>query len=274
MSTATKGAEDGSGAGGLVLDDYLVAIADIRRHFGLPIAAFGLRQIQAEPVVKTTIKALLDDVIARHGSKIYSKPHPFLSELGNDIYGELIATSAYSGHQIRSGCIKKTLRRAIEVGLQTIVQLPSRHAKPPSVPRRLKSAALAVRRAAERMEFVISANQIRHYIDLWDDPASQARLLRLPGEIRWGADALNAVAALKLTRIRMDSPNPQTSLTMYLIGWMEAAAGSPNYERLATLVQAAFCAAGKSTPKWTHRLAIEMHLKRKWRKKWAQTISS
>lgn len=268
------GAGESSGGGGLVLDDCLSEIARVRSQFGLNAPTFGLRQIEAEPAAKTTIEAVVKDITARHRSDICSKPHPLLAEVGKDIYGEPVKTSVYSGTQIRPDSVSQTLRRVIEVGLQTIVQLPSKEAKPVSTPRRLKSLALALRRSAEKLDAALGSAEVRRYIELWGDPAGRARVLRMPGEIRWGGDALNAVAGLKVTKVRTDSPNPQISLTMYIIGWVEAAAGKPNYEKVATLVRAAFCAAGKSTPKWTDRLPIEMHFKRKWRKTWASIISS
>jgi hypothetical protein len=63
-------------------------------------------------------------------------------------------------------------------------------------------------------------------------------------------------------------------MAMYVLGWVEVATGSPNYGSFTALIQAAFYAAGKSPPKWTDRLSLEMHHKRQWRKKWAQAILS
>jgi len=265
---------DRRGPGGLVLDDYLAVIADIRRRFGFSAPGFGLKQIKAEPGANGTLLAVLKKVSARYGTEIYSKRHPLLTELGKGIYGEEIITSGYSGYRIRPNLIAKTLQRAIEVGLQTIVQLPAKEAKPISVPKRLKATALALRRSAERLEAAFSDADIRRYIELWDDPVSWTRLQNVPSEVRWTVESLRTVATLKVKRVRMDSPNPQVSLTMYILGWVEAATGKPNYEEMTILIQAAFCAAGKSPPKWTNRLPIEMHLKRQWRRKWVRTISS
>jgi len=73
------------------------------------------------------------------------------------------------------------------VGLQTIVQLPSKEAKRVSVPRRLKSLALTLSRAAKKVGAVFSDPDVRHYIDQWDDSMGRARALGMPGEIEWGS---------------------------------------------------------------------------------------
>ena len=259
---------------GLVLDDCLNQFADVRRRFRLTTPASGLRQIEAEAGVKRTLGRVVTDIIDRHGSDIYSDMHPLLAELGKKIYAEPINTRVYSGNQIRQDCVSQTLRRVIEVGLQTIVQLPSREAKTVPVPNRLKSVALALSRSSEKLDEAISNPEVRRRIELWGDQTGLAKVLAMPDEIRWGVDALNAVAGLKVTRVRMNSPNPQTSLAMYFVGWIRVATGTPHYEDLTMLLQAAFSAAGKSTPRWVDRLPIEMHGRKKWRKKWINTISS
>jgi hypothetical protein len=278
MAKSNKRERDGVGLSskshGLGLDDYLNAVAHVRSQFGLTAPTFGLTQIETAPAATITIDAVVEAIIARHGFNICSKPHPLLTGLGKDIYAEPIETSVYSGHQIRQDCISQTLRRVIEVGLQTIVQLPSKEAKPVSVPKQLKSLALTLSRSAQKLDAVLNNAEVRRRIELWGETANSARILRIAGEILWGVDALNAAAGLKVTRVRMNSPNPQIGLTMYFIGWVGAAAGRPHYENVTTLVQAAFSAAGQSTPKWPDRLPIEMHQQRNWRKKWIGFISS
>lgn len=263
-----------AGSVGLVIDDYMHALADVRERFRLPTQKFGLRQIVAQPGAKAALDALLKETVARHGSNIFAKTHPLLAELGSEVYAEKITTAIYSGYRIRSDALEKVMQRAIEIGLQTIVQLPARHPKPISVPKRLKATAKGLKRTGERLDCVLGNADVTSCIGLWDDPAGQVRLRSAAAEIRWAAEALQTIAGLKLKRVRGDSPNPQVSTAMYILGWVEVATARPNYERLATLVHAAFSAAGKSPPKWADRLSIEMLLKRQRRKKWAQAISS
>jgi hypothetical protein len=259
---------------GLILDDCLNQFAEVRRQFRLTAPVLNLRQIEAEAGAKTTLATVIKDILSRHGSDIFSKQHPLLSELGDEIYAEPICTSVYSGSRIREDRVSQTLRRVIEVGIQTIVQLPRRENVPASVPRRLKSAASALKRSADSLSAALINPDVRRYIELLDDQARFAKILKMSSEIRCAADTLDAAAALKVKRIRMNSPNPQTSVTMSLIGWMRMATGRPHYEGVTMLIQAAFSAAGKPTPRWVERLPIEMHAQKKWRKRCINTISS
>jgi hypothetical protein len=263
-----------SESSGLVLDDCLNQIAEVRRRFRLTAPALSLGQIEAEAGAKTALATVIKDILDRHGSDIYSKAHPLLSDLGDEIYAEPISTSVYSGKRIREDRVSQALRRVIEVGIQTIVQLPSRENVLASVPRRLKSAASALNRSADNLSTALTSPEVRRYIELLDDQAGLAKMLKTPSEIRCAADTLSAAATLKVKRIRMNSPNPQTSVTIYFIGWMRAATGRPHYEGVTMLIQAAFSVAGKPTPRWVDRLSIEMHGQKKWRKKWIASISS
>jgi hypothetical protein len=259
---------------GLVLDDCLNQFEDVRRQFRLTTPALSLRQIEAEAGAKSALAMVIKDIYDRYSTDVYSKTHPLLSDLGGEIYAEPISTSVYSGNRIRQDRVNQTLRRVIEVGLQTIVQLPSRENKLASVPKRLRSAALALSRSADNLRTALINPEVRRYIELLGDQAKLTKVLKMPNEIRWTVDALSAAADLKVKRLRMNSPNPQTSLTMYFIGWMRLATGRPHYESVTMLIQAAFSAAGKPTPRWVERLPIEMHGQRTWRKKWISTISS
>jgi hypothetical protein len=259
---------------GLVLDDYLNAVADVRRRFQLTLPTIDLEQMKLMPAARKTIEAIINETIDRHGSEIYSNPHLLLAESGNEIYAEPIKTEVYSGNKIRQDCISQTLQKAIEVGLQTIVQLPSREAKPASVPKRLKSVASSLSRLAGKLNVVLCKAEVRNHINLWEDHETRARLLRVSAEMQWGGEALDAIKRLSVTKVRMNSPNPQISFTMYFIRWIETGTGRQHYEDVATLVQAAFSAARKSPPRWTDRLAIESHFQGKWRKKWIERISS
>lgn len=261
-------------ASGLVIDDYLNALADVRQQFKLPAQRFSLSQVAKQPGAQAALDALLKGAIAQHGSNIFARTHVLLADLGSEVYAEEINTAVYSGYRIRSEALVSVLQRVIQVGLETIVQLPARYPKPISIPKRLRATAKGLKRAAGKLDDVLGNADVTSYVRLWNDPVGQVRLRGVAAEIRWAVEALQTVAALKVKRIRMDSPNPQVSTAMYVLRWMEVATGSPNYERFTTLVQAAFSAAGKSLPKWTDRLSIEMHHKRRWRKRWAQAILS
>jgi hypothetical protein len=271
-----QGPEPHSHRSGLVLDDYLSAVADVRWRFKITTSHFTLHKMELYPGAKDAIKEIISGTIRRHGTDIYSKVHPLLAGAGENIYFDAVVTSTYAGSRIRPECREQTLRRAIEVGLQTVVQLPSRHPVTASVPRRLKSLSRAVSKLAETTGPAFSQDEVRQRICLYfgRDDGSRKRLLGEAEEMRWCAEALDDISRLRVTRFRLSSPSPQVSLAMYLIGWIEASTGSKYYRNLTTLLEAAFHAYKMSTPRWVDRLAIEMNSQRRWRRKWIGTISS
>jgi hypothetical protein len=259
---------------GLVLDDYLNVVAEVWRDFNLPQARLTMRQIEAQPTAKPAADAVLKAFADRCGASIYSKVHPLLGARFAHIYGEVIKTEVYSGHRIRHDRVDWALRRTLELGLQTIVQLPSRQKRPTPAAKRLKSLVSALTRSAGKLTSTIYDPEIRGRIDLYEDATARAKLSALPSEIRQSAEMLKAVAKLKVRKVRVNSPNPQISFAMYFIGWIEAGTGRQHYQELETLMQSAFHAAGKSVPPWTDRLAIERHLHKQRRRKWARSISA
>jgi hypothetical protein len=138
-------------SGGLVIDDYLHALTDVRRRFKLPAQKFSLSQIAEQPGAKAALDALLKGAVARHRSNIFAKTHPLLAELGSQVHAEEITTTVYSGYRIRSKAVERVLQRVIEVGFCTIVQPPARHPKPISIPKRVKATAKGLKRAAEKL---------------------------------------------------------------------------------------------------------------------------
>jgi hypothetical protein len=152
--------------------------------------------------------------------------------------------------------------------------LPSRQKKSAPAAKRLKSLLSALTRASDKLTSTIYDPEIRGRIDLHNDATARAKLSALPSEIRQAAEMLKAVAKLRVKKIRVNSPNPQISFAMYFIGWIEAGTGKQHYRELETLIQSAFHAAGKSVPSWAERLAIERHLHKQRRKKWARSIAS
>jgi hypothetical protein len=171
---------------GLVLDDYLNTVASVRRNFHLPPSTLHLRQIESEPAARAAMAGVVDAIVNQCGSEIYSKVHPLLGAAADEIYAEPIKTEVYSGNKIRQDRLGQTLRRTIELGLQTIVQLPSKEPRHASVPKRLTSLALTLSRLADKFGALIHDADVRGRVDLWEDRAAKSKLLGLPSEIRWG----------------------------------------------------------------------------------------
>ncbi len=259
---------------GLVLDDCLNQFHDVRRRFKLATPTWSIRLVERQAGAKAALGEIIKGILDRHGSEIYSKTHPLLADLGKEIYGEPIVTVVYSGLRIQKGKIEQTLRKIIEVAVQTIVQLPCRESRSTSVPKRLKAAANALTISADKLCAALTSPDVRRYIELLDDQANLARISAMPHEIRETADSLRAAASLKVKKLRMNSPNLQTSMAMYFIGWLRVATGRLHYEGVTVLLQATFSAAGRPQPRWIDRLAIEMHGQKKLRGRWIRTISS
>jgi hypothetical protein len=275
LSTGKEGTLPQSGAG-LVLDDLLHAFASVRQQFELSEPNFGLKEIETYVGARKAIERIIKDTDERHGSEIYSKVHSLLAGQSMQIYSEWTNTPAYSGHKIHPDRVTQALRRMVEVGLQTLAQLPSRQPKSVAWPKRLKSVAAALSRLAQRAKVTVIEQEVLQRVNAYfaENPSDRARLTRIPDEIQWAAEVLDGMARLKAVKIRIDSSNPQVNLALYVVGWFEACTGRRQYENFKTIIAAAFHAAGKSTPRWVDRLEIEMHMKKKRRRGWIKTISS
>jgi hypothetical protein len=258
----------------LILDDYLHAVADMRRTFKLPEPSFRLEDVEKEAGAKAAIRAIVDKTIQRHGVEIYTKPHQLLDDVGMLVYGERTETPAYSGDRIRKGSVEPALRRIIEVGLQTLTQLPARDQKPAPEPR-LKALAKRLDRLAGELDSSLRNEAVRARKEnlFQEGSPDRERIEKLSDELHWGASSLDGMAKLKLKRVWSDSQNPQIRWALYFVEWIASSTGSQQYGNLATLGESAFSADGKSVPGWVDRLAIEMNLKRKRRKRWAGAIS-
>ncbi len=256
---------------GLVLDDFLANADQVRRHFQLPFPQFGLKEMEQDPRERQALETLIQSTIDRHGTEIYSKPDPLLSEISNDIYLEPVALAAYSGCKISPKWIHQSLKKLLEKGLQTIVQLPNREPKTDYSPRKLRLLATHFRKLADETGVVLQQREARDRVWAYfrqNGEADRDRLFREAEEMRWAADTLDVVIShTRLVKARINGPNPQVNFALYITGWLEASTGREQYEPLATLIGAAFSAAGKEHPKWVDRLAIEMYLKRRRRKK-------
>jgi hypothetical protein len=268
--------EQENSQGGLVFDDYLVAIADVRKRFELATPRFGLPDMELHRVVHNAVETLIKGAITRHGNAIFTKPHPLIADMGDDIYSEQVRMAAYAGNRIHPAFREQSLRRLLELGLQSIAQLPSRY--PARVPpqKQLRSLGTAFDKCAERAEAAFSEENARRRIELYfgEDHKSRQRLLGMVQELQWCSRSLSAALDFKVVNRRKDSPNPQVSLGMYFVTWIEFCTGAKHYSELTMLFEAAFCAAKKPTPRWVDRLAIEMNSKRHWRREWIKSISS
>jgi hypothetical protein len=262
---------------GLVLDDVLWAIREIRRDFRLRKPNFGLEQIERESTAKKALKEIIEATKRRHGLEICSKQHPLLEELGPEIYAEEIKDSVFSGYwRLSPSHVDPALRRIFEIALQTLAQLPARHPKVPRTKDKLVSLASRFDKLAAQADTAFRANR---RIEVFFGAAAErdlAQLRGLPSELRQGAEMLKAiVSGTRKVKVSMDSPNPQVSFALYLVGWIEACTGRKYYRSLGALAATAFAAANmRHEPQWVHRLEIEMHRKMKKRRSWYKGIST
>jgi hypothetical protein len=265
---------------GLVLDDYLGEVRRTRRQFKLATPAFGLPQVEKEEEEKEAVRRLIHAIVERHADEIYSAHHPLLDEVSPQVYSDRVSEGPYPRPRISSSWTDRVLRRLLEIGLQTIVQLPPRlSTKPGHSSRDLKLLAAHFGKLAEEANRVLADRETREralkYFSSSGVVDSPDRLLRLAPEMSWAAGTLNAVLSrTKVTLLRADSPNPQVRLALYLVGWLEHATGSQQYEPLGKLIAAAFAAVEKEKepPKWVDRLAIEMLRKRRRREAYAAKV--
>jgi hypothetical protein len=125
---------------GIVLDDFLTVIHDMRRHFKLPNPQIGLKQMEQHIGARAALKKLIQATVDRHRAEIYTNRDPFFSEIGTNVYSKLISTPPYTGWQVSASHVPQVLRKLLEGAFQTLVQLPDRHqeSKPNFSPRKLR----------------------------------------------------------------------------------------------------------------------------------------
>ena len=272
---------DRSGLGackqGLVLDDFLGATQAMRRHFELPTPNFGIKQIEQYPAAGEAFEKIIQGTVDRHGTEICSIRHRLLSEISNDIYLAPVGFAAYSRCKISPKWIRQSLVRLLEKGLQTVAQLPNRDSKPDYSPRKLMLLVSHLRKVGGEANVLLqkkeTLDRVRAY-SAHESAADRTRLLGIAEEMRWSANTLSAVIAqTRLVKSPINGPNPQVNFALYIAGWLEASTGREQYAPLAaTLIGAAFSAAGKEHPKWDDRLPVEMHLKRRRRERHALSL--
>ena len=260
--------------GGLILDDYLHALTDMRRTFQLAEPRFTLQDVEQEAGALAASDAIVDETIRRHGSEIYAKQHPLIDDLGKEIYAEWARTEVYSGHRIRHDWIKPVLRKAIESGLQTIVQLPTED-PPKARPPKLKMLAGTLERLSGKVKGALEHEEVQARLRILNEAGHEngGKLPSLSAELDRAAATVRAMAEIKIKRVLTDSKSPQIRWALYFVGWIASSTGSQHYSDVTTLFDAAFAAAGKRAPRWVNRLAIEMNFKRKRRKQWVRGIS-
>jgi hypothetical protein len=253
-------------SGTLVMDDFLYAIARTRRSYALPNSNFDLKNLASYTGALSAIEALVTNTIDFHAGDISAKRCPLLNDLGSNVYGAAVKIGAYSGYRIAPESVEPVLRRALELGLQTIAQLPRRtrtqwSSKPVlSLASALMKLGSRVTGAARGREF-----SSRVITFLGKDHTSFGRLPKLGEEMQWAGKTLQGVAKAKMRKQSVDHPNPQVKWALYLTRWIESATGRPNYEHLRTLLHATFHSAHNHVPKWVNRLEIERHLQKKLR---------
>lgn len=139
-------------AGHLLLDDFLARIGQIRRSFQLPIPQFGLKEMEQYPRVREVLGILIQSAIDRHGTGIYARPHPLLSEISGDVYLKPFVSEVYSGWRISPKWIPRSLEKLLEISLQTLPQLPRKDSKPDKPdynPRKLRLLESHLRKLSE-----------------------------------------------------------------------------------------------------------------------------
>jgi len=246
----------------------------MRRTFKLEEPSFDLQDVESEAGAGVAVQAIVDETVKRHGSEIYAKQHDLIADQGAPVYGEWTQTQVYSGHRIPVDKIETVLRRTIELGLQIVTQLPSQDQKPARMSK-LKPLATSLHRLAAKVDAALRHEEVQARMRiLSEENVSRGEFLpALSRDLRRGAEAFGAMAKIKVRRVWSDSRNPQIRWATYFVQWITNSTGSQQYAEITTLFDAAFVAAGKRTPRWVGRLAVEMNLKRKRRKKSVRTIS-
>ncbi len=249
---------------GLLLDDFVGVVDQLRREHGLPSASFSLDRVEKDcPWTKDIVANLILRTIKVNSDGIFAAEHPLLSKLGGEVSGPM----GIPPYRIPREAVDHNLRRVLEAALQTLTLLPNRDPLSEYPPKNMRALSLRLSKIAAKMASALTCADVYNRFSYED----QARLRRLPGELAWTADALKK--ALSTTRrMKTDSPNPQVRFALYLIAFLEGCTGRMDYRSATTLIRAAFTAAKKNPPKWIDRLAIEMHAKRKTRKAWGRRI--
>jgi len=271
---STKADQHNSGQG-LLLDDFL-NIVQSERH-ALPAPNFRLKDVESYPGAALAVERIVQDIVEWRPGEILATPGPLLEELGPDIYGEMVKTAGSPRPRIIDASVKPVLRKALELALQTIVQLPSRDPREYSSKeyssKRVLALASALSKLGEMVSDTLRESELRARIDciFGEDPASRGRLMKVGEEMQLAGKALQTIAKTKARRVKTDIPNPQARWAVWFARCIREWTGRPHYALLATLLDAAFQSAGKPVPKWVGRLEIEQHREMTLRREWARS---
>ena len=260
----------------LVLDDFLNQVKIQGHEFSLADPGLTLQDLQSQPGAEQALAKFVHRTVTRHGGRIYARPNLFLSALGEEVYGEPIVNSLYSGHAIRPEKNDKVLRSILALGLYVTIQLPQRDAPPEYNPKKVLLLAETLTKLGTRLDTTLREKELQgrtRFLLAKDEPTLR-RLLQIGDEVRWAGGLIRAIVKHKLRKVNTVSPNPQIRWALFMARWIGACTGRPQYALLKTLMQAAFDSAGKTTPKWVERLEIEMHSQGKRGKIWFQSVSS
>jgi hypothetical protein len=229
--------------------------------------SFDLSDISSYIGAKLAIAKLVGASVSLHGNDIFSTVHPLLDKVGKDIYGEEIETEFELRRRILANRIEPVLQRALELGLQTVVTLPAKYAKERHTSKAILALGNALVDLSVRLSEATRSHDVNGRLQLYFDEQNTRAfsLYHVAQEMQLAGTTLEAVARRRVKRYRLNSPNPQVSFAIYLANWIETCTGQPHYAILKTLIEAAFQAAGRVSPKWIDRLEIEMHAHRKHR---------
>jgi len=165
----------------------------------------------------------------------------------------------------------------LERALQTIVQLPKKWPPLKDGTRELKLLALHCEKLAKEIDGVFKRREVFDRASAYFSESHRPGLdqfFRQAEELQRAAETARAILAnTRVVKQKTDSPNPQVSFALYLIGWFEASTGKKQYVPFKTLLDAAYAANEMDPPPWVDRLEIEMTRHRARRKAWAKSIT-
>ena len=186
--------------GHLLLDDFLARIGQIRSSFQLPIPQFGLKEMEQYPRVREVLGILIQSTIDWHGTGIYARPHPLLSEISRHVYLKPFSQKfIQAGEFPQSGSPghwKNCSRYHFK--LFPNCRKDSKPDKPDYNPRKLRLLESHLHKLSKEASTLLHKKETLARLQAYfakRSEADQARLLRVAEEMCWAADTLNATIA-------------------------------------------------------------------------------
>jgi hypothetical protein len=252
---------------GLVLDDFLGYMDQTRKDYHLGNSKLGLKEIEERPDAKEALEKIVSSVSKQNGSEIYSHRHSLLSGIGRGVYSKKVGSNNCPRWRIRPKYVRSVVRALLERALQTLVHLPTKDAKQRDSTEQLRTLASHFLKLADEARLTLANSMVRDRIATYyrcsREPGKE-RLFEVIAEMQRTSETLNTICARTGSiGVKMDSPNPQVRFALYIVGWLDVAAGGPRYDALNTLLSAAFDIVELPSPNWIERLAIEKHSKRR-----------